>query len=41
MNREEFEERVSIKMADGIPEKEAKRQAMAEQKADWLESRKR
>lgn len=41
MDRDELAERIAIKMADGTPEAEARRQAMAEQKAAWLKEKRR
>ncbi len=38
-SRDEFNERWAIKMDSGIPEEEAKRQAMAEQKARYERER--
>ncbi len=40
LNKEELEMRIAIKVDSGIPEAEARRQAMAEQKRLFLEARK-
>ncbi len=40
MNKEELEERISIKVDSGTPEAEARRQAIQEQKKLWLEAKK-
>ncbi len=39
-SKEELEMRIAIKIDSGIPEEEARRQAMAEQKKRFLEARK-
>ncbi len=41
LNKEELEMRIAVKMADGTSEVEARRQAMAEQKAAWLKGKRR
>ena len=40
MNKDELDERIAIKIDSGIPEKEAKRQAVQEQKRLWLIAKK-